>query len=433
MTGAKNKKISSAWRVCKTCANGCCTLLTWVVCAFLALLLFFQIRLATLDEIELSGEALRRLESRFTAHGLSAVFDSARIDLRGNILVRGVRVRANAFEDPLLAIDALQCRVDPVAFLLHRVAPETVRVSGASLRLPAMLSPSGAGEPVVHDIDLALSFHDRILSVEHLTARVENLTLSARGSLMLPQSAGGISWEKIRDAIAGYRARNRRRDEPPGSEEVRAALTGYLAALRNIAGVAGRLAVLDSPHLQLSLAPSRREIATVDAVFSFDGLSVAADKLPPQFQAILARAQSLAGSEPEPAGPLPVLALGPASARLQFPLNPAAPRQPALRARLETLDLPGGIHARNIHLDIPLNLGPASAPVGPDLASGREAQSPPQTTGQFRQHTSRSRPDTRSGPTSAAPAPPPAQKNPPPITRDSSLNGETARTNGVHH
>ncbi|OAM89568.1 AsmA-like C-terminal region-containing protein [Termitidicoccus mucosus] len=345
MTAAKNKKSPFAWRVCKTCADGCCTLLTWIVCAILTLLLILQIRLATMEEIALPEEAVRELQTRLAAHGLSAAFDSARIDLRGNVLVRGIRVRAAAFDDPLLTIDALQCRINPIAAILHRVAPESIRVSGASLHLPAMLSPTGAGDAIIHDIDAAIDLQGRVLSLDHLTARVENLTFSASGGLMLPQVAGKTPGEKVRDIVSRY-----------------------LEAARRIADAAGRLAILDSPHIHLSLTPSREEIADIDATFSIDGLSVTADKLPPQFQAALARVQSLAGYKPDPARPLPALAFGPVSTRLQFPLKPASPRQLDLRAHLETLDIPGDIQVRNLHLDIPLQLAaradPKQSPLG---------------------------------------------------------------------
>ncbi len=360
MTAAGNRQGPFAWRVCKTCADGCCTLLAWIACGFLSLLLLLQIRLATMDEFELPDEAVREIQSRLAAHGLSATFDAARIDLRGNILVRGIRIRSESFDGPLLTIDTLQCRIDPVAVILHRIAPETIRVSGAGLHLPAMLSPAGADDAIVRDIDAALDFQDGVVAISHLTARIENLTFSARGGLMLPQGGG----------------------DTPLDQTVRGLVTRYLEAVRRIADLAGKLAFLDSPHVHLAFTPGREEIAQIDATLSINGLAVPADQLPPQCRTVLARLQTLAGGGPDSAGPLPALASGPASTHLRFPLKPAAPCLVDLRVHLETLDLPGEIQVRNLHLDVPLNiipppsahLGAAPGPGGPAVAQASSAQ-----------------------------------------------------------
>ncbi|MCX6951139.1 MAG: hypothetical protein NTV51_02995, partial [Verrucomicrobia bacterium] len=152
----------------------------------LALLLAVQCYIATHHELQVPGFLLRSLEERLAASGVRATFGRTSFDPTGRILIEDARVSLPAFDEPVVAARLVYVRLDPWALAVGHFEARELRISGASLAVPAMLSPSGRSEDILRDLDATLLPHPKSLEVAQLSARIAGISLIAHGSLYLP-------------------------------------------------------------------------------------------------------------------------------------------------------------------------------------------------------------------------------------------------------
>ena len=129
---------------------------------------------------------------------------------------------------PLVTMRAVYARVDFWALLVGDLRLHEVRVTGVDLREPAMLSPSGADEAVVSDLDGVFLLHGSDYVIAPCTFRVAGVTVTGEGGFHLPKT---------------IRAR-------PGSMPMLdLVLLRYLQAGRRLIALRSRLDGLEEPHL----------------------------------------------------------------------------------------------------------------------------------------------------------------------------------------
>jgi len=172
--------------------RGVATLVTWTVWLGLILLLAVQAYMATHHELGVPQFVLRALEQRLAASGLHADFGRTQFDPSGRILVRDVRITLPGFEEPVVSAASIYGRLDWWALIAGRFEPVEVRVTGVSARVPAMLSPSGRADEVVHDLDGTFFPHGSDISVPFVTGWIGTMKIAAQGTLHLtaPRSHG---------------------------------------------------------------------------------------------------------------------------------------------------------------------------------------------------------------------------------------------------
>src|SRR5204862_2731152 len=68
--------------------------------------------------------------------------------------------------------------------------PEEIRIDGAALQLPAMLSPTGTTEPVVSDLVAVLHHDGKIWRVEQFAGRLGPLNLTMQGDVAVTTATG---------------------------------------------------------------------------------------------------------------------------------------------------------------------------------------------------------------------------------------------------
>ena len=245
------------WFVCKRCVHGACSFVVWSIWLGLISVLVFQIHIAVSRKLDVPSWLLRRIENRSPIKGLRAEAASASVHPTGHFILRDVRFFSEHFSEPLLTARIVESSIDPWARLTGDRIPSYLSLRGVELRLPAVLAPSGSAESVVRDLDLSLRVADREATIDQLTGRIANLTLSARGGLSFPK--------------------------PPASAEAEAeqileqVLRAYLQTLRAIATHAPRLAQLDSPHLNVLLKPHPFRLATAQVELTANGAHCSAD------------------------------------------------------------------------------------------------------------------------------------------------------------
>lgn len=266
----------------------------WSIWLALVLLLVAQLYIAFAREMPVPGFLLRSLEQRLAASGVAANFGRTTFDPDGRILVENLKLSLTSFAEPIAHARLVYVELDPWALLAGRFEPSRLRASGVSLYIPAMLSDSGASEGLLDTADLTIIPHEQSVTVEHFTARLAGLSISARGTVDLKSlPKHGEETMPIAEMLAVH----------------------YPDACRRAAVLSRHLAGLHDGRLQLRLQPS------------------------PNFGAI-ARVQ-LSGSSYE-SPDYPELKLGAFSLGTRLPVWNTEPFFARITARVANLTVPGG-------------------------------------------------------------------------------------------
>jgi hypothetical protein len=248
------RTLQHLWASTRWCAACVGSFVLWSVWLALALLLAGQTYIATHQELRVPGFLLRSLEDRLAASGVRATFGRTSFDPTGRVLIENARLSLPAFAEPVVSARTIYVRLDPWALAAGQFDPREIRISGANLAVPAMLSPSGRSEEILRDLDATLIPHEQQLELVQLSARVAGISLDAHGAIYLPprnrENAGSLP-------IAEFLARQ------------------YPAISRQLIAVAQQLTALDSPSLHLELSPSSTRVAIAKVSLYARGLKLA--------------------------------------------------------------------------------------------------------------------------------------------------------------
>lgn len=183
-----SSNVATVARFCWSCAG---TIACWCLWIPLVALLAVQLYIAFAREFPVPGPMLHALDSKLTAENLAATFSRAQFDPTGRLVLNDARIRLLEFEDPLLVADAIYVRKSPWSVLSGARAPDEIRLAGATLQLPAPLSPTGLAQPLLRDAAATLRIDGGHVHVDQLTFRVGTLSVSVRGTYQLaPRPAG---------------------------------------------------------------------------------------------------------------------------------------------------------------------------------------------------------------------------------------------------
>ena len=161
------------WQGTHLCGRGVCTFALWTLWLALGAGLCIQIYIMSSRELAVPGFVLREFEARLEAAGLRVSFGRANFDPGGVILLRDAHISLTAIDEPIFRADAIYLELNPVSLLLRQVEPHRIRLSGAALLIPSVLSPSGTRTALVEDLDTLLrpGLDSGVLHIDHLTAR----------------------------------------------------------------------------------------------------------------------------------------------------------------------------------------------------------------------------------------------------------------------
>lgn len=254
------KLLRSTWTACAWCARGTWTVALWTLWLALGLLLAAQAYIAFTNRLEVPGFLLRGLEERLAASGIRATFGRTTFDPTGRILIEDVRLSLPAFTEPVVAARAIYVNLDPWALTAGKVVPSTVRVTGASLAVPAMLSPTGRAEDLLRNLDAMFVPREHELAIPQFSAYVAGIAVSAHGAVFLPSLA---PTKTAPLPAPDFFARN------------------FPAICRQLVAIAEKLAALDQPALQLELEPSDTRLAIATVTLLAHGVTLA-EPLPVQ-------------------------------------------------------------------------------------------------------------------------------------------------------
>jgi hypothetical protein len=231
------------------CARALVSVAVWTVWLVLALLLAFQVYMATHHELGVPRFILRALEERLAASGLQAGFGRTLFDPSGRILIRDLRLKLPGFAEPVVTAKSVYGRLDWGALLAGRFEPVEVRVTGLAARVPALLSPSGRADEIVHDLDAVFFPRGSEIRIADLTGYVGALQVAGQGTVQVPSGSG--------------------RTPSNGPLPLADLITRHYAQWSRSAAASGTwIADLDRPVLRVQLTPAAPGVSRIDFALS---------------------------------------------------------------------------------------------------------------------------------------------------------------------
>lgn len=299
------------WQGTRWCSSCALSFLLWSCWLALALLLAAQAYIATHHELEVPPFLLRSLEERLAASGMRVAFGRTSFDPVGRVLIENARVYLPGYAEPVVTARAIYTRLDPWSLAAGQFNPGEIRLTGANLAVPAMLSPTGRAEEILSDLDATLTPREAQLDLAQLSARLAGVTLVARGAVHLPPRDRAKA-DSL--PLAEFLSRN------------------YAAFSRQLVAASEQLATLDQPSLALELSPSESRAAITQVTLLAHGLKLA--------------------------GPQPIEARG-LRAVTRVPLLGEAPVVARLELTADSLTLPFGASVHHLRALVRGNLRPA--------------------------------------------------------------------------
>ena len=287
-----SRPLQLLWQGTRFCAACAWSFAVWTLWLALTLLLIGQIYIASTSELEVPRFLLRAFEDRLAASGVQVAFGRTSFDPTGRVLLEDVRVSLPAFAEPVLRARAIYTQLDPWSLTVGKFEPREVRVTGASVAVPAMLSRSGAAEEILRDLDAVFVPGENELRIAEFSAHVAGVALSVHGSVFLPS----------------------------GNHAAAAPLPGAEFLAKNFSDLCRRadaatemIATLDRPELHLELAPSSSRVAIASVTLLAHGWNLVLPAL-----GSADRPMPIQITEPTIVTRFPLLGDAPVAAQLEF-------------------------------------------------------------------------------------------------------------------
>lgn len=243
----------------KWCAHCVGSFVLWTVWLLLAVLLAVQAVIALSHELKVPTRVVRSFEHGMAHAGLRVSFDTASFDPSGHVLIENLKVLSESFDEPLVTAKSVYLQIDPWALLAGSLEARWVHGQGVTFRIPAMLSPSGRGDPVLEDVAVRLDFDQPELTIRQFAGHAGRLAVNLRGALILPR-ARGTSARTARESVSS-------------------AVAQYVRVARELALAQARLEGVEEPSLELVLKPDERLLARVESRFSARSAKLTRDTL----------------------------------------------------------------------------------------------------------------------------------------------------------
>lgn len=171
-----------AWKFCGWCTlqgSRACLLTLWLL---LLAALAGQIHLISSRRVPVPEPLRRLVAERLAEHGIKFDYGRARMDFAGRLLLEDVSIGdASDSPAPRATARTAYVRVNPWLLVMGTIDPREIKISGLDLHLP-----EDEGSPLMHDIDLSLSFDGDKARLNSLIGYVGTAPLVVDGDFTLP-------------------------------------------------------------------------------------------------------------------------------------------------------------------------------------------------------------------------------------------------------
>ncbi|MDP0496194.1 MAG: AsmA-like C-terminal region-containing protein [Verrucomicrobiota bacterium JB024] len=197
-------------------------------------------------ELPIPGFVVEKLEKTAAEQGFEVDIGSMKLDLRGILLLREVKVGLSGYHEPVAEIDLILVDFPPWAVIDRGFLPNEIWISRCNLYCPTVLSPTGAREQIAEDIFTEVAIRHKRLDLDRLILRVGGLDIRADGSVPVELLEGLGSGEK----------------KTP-EERDRAMAAGYADLCRAVLEFHPWLDRFTDPRIQLNFAPAPEGLRVV--------------------------------------------------------------------------------------------------------------------------------------------------------------------------
>lgn len=133
------------------------SLLCWLLCLALGAALAFQLRVLSEGGLRLPDFATSYLSRRLAAEGFTFRTEAIWLDPRGRVLILAPELGLVAQDSPFASARAVTLQLRRRALLRGEVEAVRIEVADLSIRLPAIVSPTAAAQPILTSGELRLS------------------------------------------------------------------------------------------------------------------------------------------------------------------------------------------------------------------------------------------------------------------------------------
>ncbi|WP_438479422.1 hypothetical protein [Oleiharenicola lentus] len=182
MTKPAASPSKSAMRFCGSCVLW---MVCWTLWIGLTVSLVMLLYVATAKELPVPNFVLRRVETELAKADLKISFGRARLDPKGQILLNDVTLSSPRYAEPLISSRIVYLRRSFWSIIAGDPIPDEIKLEGATVQLPAMLSPSGTAERLLSDVVVAIRHDDRLWQLDQFTAHLGPLAITATGETLL--------------------------------------------------------------------------------------------------------------------------------------------------------------------------------------------------------------------------------------------------------
>lgn len=218
----------------------------WSVWLALALVLAAQAYILSASQLEVPRFALRKLEARLAASGVSAQAGRALFDPKGRILLENVKLSLPAYPDPVLTARSVYVQLDPWWLIVGRVELKEIHVIDAAIAVPAMLSPTGQPVEIVSRLYGTLLPSGKTIYLRQLSGQVAGVFVTANGSIVLPKPKDGPPIEQVLADFVRHR---------------------FATVCKQALDVAAHARRFEHPELHLDFAPSESGADSASLLF----------------------------------------------------------------------------------------------------------------------------------------------------------------------
>lgn len=162
-----------------------CRLFRWTLWLVLAAALSLQLRILSEGGLHLPSFATEYISRQLSAQGFTLQTEAIWLDPRGRVLILAPQLGLAAQDTPFASARAVSLQLRRRALLRGDIEAARIEIADLSVVLPAILSPTGAAQPVLTSGELRLSHHteSETWRLDQASARLLNIPVAFEGHL----------------------------------------------------------------------------------------------------------------------------------------------------------------------------------------------------------------------------------------------------------
>lgn len=225
------------WWTCGRTFAHCGFLVAYLANGILSVVAASLLFLVFSSEVPVPGFLTRVLVANLEVEGLGQRIESIKFDSVGRILLKGIHLYSEFYDDPLVVVDQALVTIDLHALLFGQIRAAAVQISGGTLLSPSVVSPSGIPREVLGGMTGSIRLADGGIKIENLRFNVGKAKAMITGSVQLPE-------------------RRKTTQPQPG---LSAAIAELIRQIPGIIKIQDSMTPLQAPVARVRVAPNRNQ------------------------------------------------------------------------------------------------------------------------------------------------------------------------------